>query len=104
MRDISGYVVNFNAYSNFLDLVFKFFSHYFQIDEGSPNSELPFDAEDEGYELVNDRKQVFEMDGSEHEDRRDETAVVSKESRGKDCRTLLVRMYFDTYDDAYNFK
>ncbi|KAI5446911.1 hypothetical protein KIW84_014672 [Lathyrus oleraceus] len=78
-----------------------------KIDEGSPNSEQPFEAEDEGYELVNDCKQVSEMDGSEHEDRRDETAVVdshSKESRGKDCHTLVVRMYFDTYDDAYNFK
>lgn len=107
MRDISGYVVNFNAYSNFLDLALKFSLTISRQMRDLQTVSKPFEAEDEGYELVNDRKQVFEMDGSEHEDRRDETAVVdshSKESRGEDCRTLVVRMYFDPYDDAYNFK
>ncbi|XP_027338246.1 uncharacterized protein LOC113852205 [Abrus precatorius] len=59
------------------------------IDDGSPNCE-----------------QLLEIDGSEHENGRDETTVMdshSGESQGKDYPPPVVGMEFDTYDDAYNY-
>ncbi|TKY72330.1 FAR1-RELATED SEQUENCE 8 [Spatholobus suberectus] len=76
------------------------------IDDDSPNSEQLLEVEDEGNELENECEQLFEIDGSEHENGTDERAVVdsqSGESQGKDCPLPVVGMEFDTYDDAYNY-
>ncbi|KAH1208847.1 Protein FAR1-RELATED SEQUENCE 6 [Glycine max] len=76
------------------------------IDDGSPNNEQLLEVEDEGNELENECGQLFEIDGSEPENGRDETTIVdshSGESQGKDCPPPVVRMEFDTYDDAYNY-
>ncbi|CAL5184085.1 unnamed protein product [Lathyrus oleraceus] len=76
------------------------------IDEGSLHSEQLLEVE--GKELENDCSQLFEIDGCEHENGRDEneTAVVdsnSREHRGKDFQSPVVGMEFETYDDAYNY-
>ncbi|XP_073220961.1 protein FAR1-RELATED SEQUENCE 8-like isoform X1 [Cicer arietinum] len=76
------------------------------IDDASPNSEQLLEVVDEGNELENDCSQLFEIDGSELENGRDETIVVgshSGESQGKDCAPPVVGMEFETYDDAYNY-
>ncbi|RDX91581.1 Protein FAR1-RELATED SEQUENCE 6, partial [Mucuna pruriens] len=77
-----------------------------KIDDDSPDSEQLLEVEDEGNELENECGQLFEIDGSEHDNGRDETIVVdshSGESQGKDCPPPIVGMEFDTYDDAYNY-
>ncbi|KAK7246085.1 hypothetical protein RIF29_40944 [Crotalaria pallida] len=76
------------------------------IDDGSLNSEQLLEVEDEGNELENDCGQLFEIDGNEHENGRDETTVVnsnSGESQGKDYLPPVMGMEFDSYDDAYNY-
>ena len=103
--------ISMHTYSYFLDLVLNlkvyicFF--FFQIDDGSPNSEQLLEVEDDGNGLENGCGQLFEIDGSEHANERDETTVVdshSGESHGKDYPPPpVVGMEFDTYDDAYNY-
>ncbi|KAG4956423.1 hypothetical protein JHK85_042803 [Glycine max] len=81
-------------------------NYHVVIDDGSPNNEQLLEVEDEGNELENECGQLFEIDGSEPENGRDETTIVdshSGESQGKDCPPPVVRMEFDTYDDAYNY-
>ncbi|KAE9591569.1 putative transcription factor FAR family [Lupinus albus] len=76
------------------------------IHVGSPNSEQLIEVEDDGNRLENDCSQLFEIDGSELENSRDETTVAnshSRESQGKDYLPPVVGMEFDTYDDAYNY-
>ncbi|KAL4321034.1 hypothetical protein AHAS_Ahas14G0070100 [Arachis hypogaea] len=76
------------------------------IDDGSPNSDQLLEVADEQNILVNGCDQLFEIDGSEHENGRDETTVVdgyAGESQGKGYPPPVVGMEFDTYDDAYNY-
>lgn len=68
------------------------------IEEGSPNSEYFVDAKNEWSEL--------EIDADDLESGRDETEIVdchNGESQVKDYPPPVVRMEFDTYDDAYNY-
>ncbi|KAI9107470.1 hypothetical protein K1719_021507 [Acacia pycnantha] len=76
------------------------------IEEGSPNSEQLLDVEDECNDFENDCGQLFEIDGDDHENGRDETDLVDfhdGESQVKDYPPPVVGMEFDTYDDAYNY-
>ncbi|KAL1358779.1 hypothetical protein AAHE18_04G058600 [Arachis hypogaea] len=76
------------------------------IDDGSPNSDQLLEVADEQNILVNGCGQLFEIDGSEHENGRDETTVIDGyggESQGKGYPPPVVGMEFDTYDDAYNY-
>ncbi|KAK4252926.1 hypothetical protein QN277_011053 [Acacia crassicarpa] len=76
------------------------------IEEGSPNSEQLLDVEDECNDFENDCGQLFEIDGVDHENGRDETDLVDfhdGESQVKDYPPPVVGMEFDTYDDAYNY-
>ncbi|XP_028766387.1 protein FAR1-RELATED SEQUENCE 8-like [Neltuma alba] len=76
------------------------------IEEGSPNSEQLLDVEDECNDFENDCEQLFEIDGDDHENGRDETEIVdfhNGESQVKECPPPVVGMEFETYDDAYNY-
>lgn len=77
------------------------------IDEGSLQSKQLLEVEDKGIELENDCSQLFEIDGGEHENGREETTGVDSHSeesqRTKDYAQPVEGVEFETYDDAYNY-